>query len=100
MRKSAPLDAFDELGVVVVTLLGTLLGWMIATTSDTTLTPMLIVLFPGVAIGYIAFKLLGLPAAVVLTGVANGAIYGLLLYSWDRLVNSLSRRAHHKIPSQ
>jgi len=100
MGKSVPLDAFDKLGVVVVTLLGTLLGWMIATASDTTLTPVLTIVFPGVAIGYVAFKLLGLPAAVALTGIANGAIYGLLLYLWDRLVNSLSRRAHAKIPSQ
>ncbi len=100
MRKPGPLDAVDKLGVLVVTLLGTLLGWMIAMTSDIRLTPMLIVMFPGSAIGYAAFKPFGLSTTVALTGIANGAIYGLLLYSWDRLVNSLSKRAHNKIPSQ
>jgi hypothetical protein len=92
-RTQERLSGFDKLGVVVVAFLGTVLGLMITMTSDTKLTPSLFVMFPGLAIGYIAFKLFGLATAVALTAVANGAIYGILLYSWDRLVNRISRRA-------
>jgi hypothetical protein len=66
---------------------------MIAMASDTKPTLMLFVLFPGLAIGYIAFKVFGLATAVGLTGVANGAAYGVLLYSWDRLVNRIASAA-------
>lgn len=90
MRKPGTLDAFDKVGVVVVTILGTGIGLMIATTSDIRLTLMLFIIFPGVAVGYLTFKLFGLTAGVVLTGVVNGASYGLLLYAWDGLANKLS----------
>ena len=100
MRKPGTLDAFDKVGVAIVTILGTGLGLLIALASDTRLTPMLIVIFPGVAVGYLAFKLFGITAGVVLTALANGAIYGLLLYAWDRLCNTLSSVLRRMSPVQ
>jgi hypothetical protein len=87
MRKPGTLDTFDKIGVAVVTILGTGLGLLMAVGSDIRLTPMFVVIFSGFAVGYVAFKLLGLAAGVVLTALANGAVYGLLLYAWDRLAN-------------
>jgi hypothetical protein len=100
MPKPGNLDAIDRAGVVVVTILGIGLGLMIATASDVRLTPMLFVMFPGFGVGYLAFKMFGLTAGVVVTGVANGAIYGLLLYAWDRLANKLSNVLRTLTPSQ
>jgi hypothetical protein len=93
MKTSPPLSTFDRIGVAVVSLFGTCLGWEIATTSDIHFTLMLAVIFPGTVIGFTVAKLVGLKVAVIVSGVANGAIYGLLMYGWNRLANRLSRRA-------
>jgi uncharacterized membrane protein len=89
MPKPGTLDAFDKIGVVVVTILGTGLGLLTALASDIRLTPMFVVMFPGLAVGYVAAKLFGFTAGVVSTALANGAVYGLLLYAWDRLADRL-----------
>jgi hypothetical protein len=99
MRKPGTLDAFDKVGVVIVAILGAGIGLMIASGSDLRLTPMLVVLFPSVAVGHLAFKFFGLTVGIVVTGVANGAIYGLLLYAWDRLANKLSSALRTMTPS-
>ena len=100
MRKPGTLDAFDKVGVVVVTILGTCLGLLTAVASDIPLTPMLFIIFPGLAVGYVASKLFGLTVTVVLMAIANGAIYGLLLYAWDRLANELASVLRRMSPSQ
>jgi hypothetical protein len=61
---------------------------------------MVIVTFPGVAIGYVAFKLFGLTAGIVATGVVNGAVYGFVLYAWGRLANKLANLLRTMTPSQ
>lgn len=100
MRKPGTLDAVDRAGVVGVTILGTALGLLIAVASDIPLKPIVFVMFPGFAVGYVAAKLFGFTAAVVLTALANGAIYGLLLYSWDRLCNKLASVLRTMTPAQ
>ena len=100
MPKPGNLDALDRAGVVIVTILGTCLGLLMALASDIRLTPMFVVMFPGLAVGYVAAKLFGFTAAVVLTALANGAVYGLLLYSWDRLCSKLSSVLRRMSPAQ
>jgi hypothetical protein len=87
MKTSPPLSTFDRIGVAVVALLGTCLGWEIATASDIHFTPMLAVIFPGALVGFAVSKFVGYTVAVIVSGLANGAIYGLLLYGWNRLAN-------------
>ena len=93
-RSQTRLSTFDRVGVVFVAFLGTCLEWMIATTSDITFTPSLFLVFPypGLAIGVAVSRFGGPHTFVIVSAVANGAIYGLLLYAWDRLANKLSRR--------
>jgi len=97
MRK--PLDAFDKTGVAVVTILGTGIGSMVALGSDIPLIPF-VVICPGLAVGYPAAKIFGPTVSIVLTTIANGAIYGFLLYAWDRLANRLSGVLRTMKPSQ
>jgi hypothetical protein len=100
MSKPGNLDTLDRAGVVIVTILGTALGLLISVAWDIRLIPMVIVIFPGVTIGYVAFKLFGLTAGIVVTGLANGAAYGLVLYAWDRLANKLASVLRTMTPSQ
>jgi hypothetical protein len=100
MRKPGTLDAFDKTGVVVVTILGTGLGLLIAVASDIPFKPRVIVMFPGLAVGCVACKLFGLTAGIVVTALANGTIYGLLLYAWDRLCNKLASVLRKMSPAQ
>ena len=90
MKTSATLSRFDRIGVAVVALLGASLGWGIATASDIPFTPMLVLLVPGLAVGLAVVKFAGFKVAVIASGVANGVIYGLLLYGWNRLANRIS----------
>jgi hypothetical protein len=55
---------------------------------------MLAVIFPGAVVGFAVAKLVGYTVAVIVSGLANGAIYGLLLYGWNRIANRISRRAY------
>jgi hypothetical protein len=91
-KNSDVLSTFDRIGVVVVALVGACLGWGIATASDIRFTPMLAVFLPGCAVGFVVSKFVGLKVAVIVSGVANGAIYGLVLYGWNRLANAISGR--------
>jgi hypothetical protein len=92
MKSSPPPSTSDRIGVAVVALLGICLGWEIVTTSDITFTPMLAVIFPGAVVGFAVAKFVGFNVAVIVSGVANGAIYGLLMYGWNRLANAVSGR--------
>lgn len=84
------LDKIDQTGVALITMVGTILGLMIATASDTTLRTA--VLFPGLLPCFVAPKTLGLRTGIIVCGLANGAIYGLLWHAWLRLVNVLTAR--------
>jgi hypothetical protein len=87
----AKLSAFDRVGIVVITLLGTCIGLEIALASDIKPTPILVLLFPGLLIGFGVGRILGITAAGVLVCAAtNGAAYGLLLYGWYRLSSALA----------
>lgn len=87
------LSTFDRIGIAVVAFLGACIG-SIATASDMTFSPPFVFLFPGLVVGFEVSKLGGPHTLeMVVSGVVNGAIYGYLLYGWDRLANSLPRRA-------
>lgn len=92
MTARAKLSAFDRIGLVVVTLLGTCIGLEIGLASDISLTPILALLFPGLLIGFGVARILGLAAGVFTCAAANGAAYGLLLYGWYRLSSGLAYR--------
>jgi len=83
------LTTFDRIGVAVVALLGAGIGLFLATANDVVLTPMLFVVFPGAAIGLAVSKLAGRSVGVIISGIANGGIYGALLYSCHRLANAV-----------
>jgi hypothetical protein len=85
MKSSTTLSTFDRIGVAVVALLGTCLGWGISTANDIVLTPTLAVLFPGSVVGFAVLKFVGRNIAGIVSGVANGGIYGLVLYGWNRI---------------
>ena len=93
MKTSKALSTFDRIGVAVVALLGTCLGWGITIANDIALTPTLAFIFPGSAIGFAASKIVGRNIAGIVSGAANGVIYGLLLYGWNRIANRISGRA-------
>jgi hypothetical protein len=80
MKTSPPLGTFDRIGVAVVALLGAGLGWGIATANDIVLTPMLALVFPGSVLGFAVSKSVGQNIVGIASGVANGAIYGLVWY--------------------
>jgi hypothetical protein len=86
----AKLSAFDRVGIVVITLLGTCIGLEIGLASDIRLTPILALLFPGILIGLGVARILGVAAGVFACGAANGAAYGLFLYGWYRLSSALA----------
>jgi hypothetical protein len=46
MKSSTALSTFDRIGVAVVALLGTCLGWEITTATDIVLTPTLVLFLP------------------------------------------------------
>ena len=86
----AKLSAFDRVGIVVITLLGTCIGLEIGLASDIRLTPILALLFPGLLIGFGVARICGLAAGVFACATANGVAYGLLLYGWYRLSSALA----------
>ena len=69
--------------------LGALFGVMVAVASDVNLTLILALLFPGLPIGVMAGRQLGIPAGVFVAGLSNGAVYGLCMYGVIRAINSL-----------
>ena len=78
MRSKPEMSAFDRIALVVVTLLGTCLEWMMmARAAYRTLTPILALIFPGCVIGIGVSKLVGQSMAEFVSGIANGAIYGI-----------------------
>ena len=92
MKASPPLSTFDRIGVAVVALLGTCLGFGIATVNDIAFTPTLALIFPGSVLGFAVSKFVCRNVAGIVSGVTNGAIHGLLLYGWNRLANRIPRR--------
>lgn len=91
MKSSPPLSTFDRIGVAVVAFLGTCLGWKISTANDIVFTLVLAVIFPGAVVGFAVLKFVG-GNIVGIVSVANGAIYGLVLYGWNRIANRISGR--------
>jgi uncharacterized membrane protein len=92
MERRGRISAFDRVGIVVVSILGTCIGLLIGVASDVSLTPAVALLFPGLVAGTIVSRLFGITAGVVACGVSNGAAYGLLLYGWYRLAAALRWR--------
>ncbi len=84
------LSTIDRIGVSVVVCIGTVIGAGIAVASDLRLTPLPLMLFPGLVAGILAFKLFGMVAGVVACAISNGFVYGLALYCWMRLLNALT----------
>src|SRR5258708_6421595 len=82
-------------GIVLVALLGIYIGLMMAGASDVTLSPMLVMVFPGLLAGYGVGYVFGFGAGVISCGIANGAAYGLFLYGWIRLAKALA----HNFPN-
>jgi hypothetical protein len=90
MKPSPPLSTFDRIGVAVVAPLGACLGWEISTANDIVLTPTLALFFPGPVVGFALSRFAGRNIVGIVSGVANGAIYGLVLYGWNRIANRIS----------
>jgi hypothetical protein len=90
MKTSPPLNVFDRIGVAVVALLGICLGFGIATANDIHFNPMLAVIYPGSVVGLVASKFVGRNVAVIVSGLANGVIYGTVMYGWNRVANTIS----------
>jgi hypothetical protein len=69
---------------------------LIASASDIGITPTLAIIVPGMLIGVAFAHVFGSPGATMACGIANGVVYGLLLYGWyriaDALRNALPRR--------
>jgi uncharacterized membrane protein len=74
--------------------LGASAGLTITFACGVRLSPMVVLLFPGVLIALGVAPVLGAVAAAFACVVANGAAYGLLMYGWYRLPNALA----HDIP--
>jgi hypothetical protein len=92
MKTSTQLSTLDRIGVAFVALIGTCLGWGIGTASDIHFTPTQGVIFPGAVVGFAMANFVGYTVAVIISGLANGAIYGLVLCGWHRIANRISRR--------
>jgi hypothetical protein len=84
------LSTFDQIGVAVVALLGTCVGWEISTASDIHFTPILARIVPGSALGFAVSKFAGRNIVEIVSGVSNGVIYGLVLCRWNRIANRVS----------
>lgn len=84
------LSTIDRIGVIVVICISTVIGAGIALACNLRLTPPTILLFPGLLVGVPVFKFFGIVAGVVASAIANGAVYGLTLFGWMRLTNSLT----------
>ena len=89
MKISPPLNTFDRIGVAVVACFGACLGWEISTADDIILTPTLALIFPGFEVGTAALKFVGRNIVGIVFGVANGGIYGLVLYCWNQLASRI-----------
>ena len=89
-RTNRRLSTFDRVGVVIVGVIGTLAGLVVALGSHIILTPLLVMLFPGLLAGWSVAQVFGTTAGVIACGVANGAVCGFLLYAWDRLANAIA----------
>ena len=85
------MSTFDRSGVVLLTLLGGYAGLLMATASEGTHSGSLIL--PGLWAGAAAGRILGFPAGVLVSTVANAAAYGGALYVWDRFLSALTRGA-------
>lgn len=76
---------------MIVTFLGALIGLEFALASYIRLTPIVALLSPGLLVGFLVAPVFGIVAGVLASGVFTGAVYGLLLYAWDRLMNRLGQ---------
>jgi hypothetical protein len=95
MKTSPPLSTFDRIGVAVVALPGSCLGWeglAIATANDVSSPPSITVILPGALIGFVMAHFVGIKVAGIASAVPNGAIYGLLMYGWNRFASRISVR--------
>ena len=72
-----------------MSLFGVCIGLLIASASDVRITPTLVMIFPGILIGVAVVRFWGATAAVIACGMANGIVYGFLLYGWYRLAGAL-----------
>lgn len=81
---------FDRVGVLIVTVIGSLIGLEIALASDIKLTPLVATLFPGLLVGVVVARAFGEVAGVITCAVSNGALYGLALYCWIRLATAIA----------
>ena len=95
MRTHPELSAFDRLGIAIVSLLGLCIGLLMASSSDVRITPTLVIIVPGLLIGFAVVRSLGITGAAIACGMANAVLYGVLLYSWYRLADALRKRIPH-----
>jgi hypothetical protein len=93
VKKRDQLSYFDRGGIVIVAFLGALIAWIIASANHGVLNAPFAMICPGwvMAIGLARFSSSGHVPGIA-AALGNGVIYGLLLYSWDRLANFVSDR--------
>lgn len=92
MTVSSKIDAVDRLGMAILALLGAPLGLLIASASDIRLTPTLLIMVPGLAVGVPVGSAWGATTGVIACGMVNGLSYAVLLYGWYRLAGGLRNR--------
>jgi hypothetical protein len=85
-RTARALSLFDRTGIVIVALLATCVGLFAAAG-----------LALGIAsrrdlVGMGEARAFGLTAIVCTAALCNGAVFGFLLYAWDRVANALADR--------
>jgi hypothetical protein len=83
------ISRFDRFGIAVVSTLGLGIGLLIASAYDIGITPTLAIIVPGMLIGVAFARVFGNPGAAIACGIANGVVYGLLLYGWYRVAGAL-----------
>jgi hypothetical protein len=86
VRAARPLSLFDQVGIVIVAFLATCVGLFAS------VGPAFGIASPGSRIGVGGARAFGLTAIVCAAALSNGAVFGLLLYVWDRLANALADR--------
>ena len=86
------MTTFERVGIGVFTFLGSCLGLMVGLGSDLPLTPLVVLVVPGSAVGWMVGSMGGLAVGVVACSLANGVAYGFMLYGWYRLTALLCRK--------
>jgi hypothetical protein len=85
------VSSVERAGILTVTMIGVCIGLEIAFGPDIKLTPAVAALFPGLPVGVLVARRLGITAGLFACAVFNGAAYGIALFCWIRIATACAR---------